>query len=1327
MALSDKNILITPNIGNTADPKIVFSGADASTAAQNITLQVLPTNNGTLSFEGSAGQLFSIQNSLSGTIFSVNDISGIPSIEVLDTGEVKLAAYNGFVSINNSTAATSTTTGALIVTGGVGIGGKLYATEIYEGTARVITSGNINSFGVSALTAGTDTAVSATTGAVKVWSTATLDSITNRTPTTKNAISITNTTLATSTSNAALKVSGGIGASNAWFNKLQVESTATFGGQAIFNSDVIFNGAATYISSTNTSYTDNLVDIHTSGTNAAALWTYSDSRDIGIRMHYYRNSTGTAAALVLANDSGYLEWYGSGAEGTGTITISSGTYGIIKTGGMRLVNTTTSNGTDTGALIVSGGVGVAGSLYAAALYDNGNRVVTTNNLGTIGVSSINAGTDTVVSGSVGDITVWNNSTLQSVVSRGFSTTQVILISNTTLSTSTTTGALQVAGGAYFGQNINQNGVLIGSTNSYSILFGKQALSANSTGDYNTAIGHQSMLKNTTGSNNTAVGLGSLGNSTTGVGNVAVGSGAAGATSGGLEYNTAIGTNALYLTTGGYNVAIGASSLYNKTTGTFNVTAGYVSGYSLKNGFGNILVGAGSAYTINSGSYNVLVGHQTGYYLTTASNNVLIGPNAGAYLTATNNTVIIGGYDGNTAPLTGSTVSNFIILSSGSGTVRLVFNDKGAIALGPAVDYGSSGYVLTSGGNGGAASWQSIGAISGNISPFSGIFTVTNTSSALSTTTGALQVYGGVGIQGALWVGTDTNINGITVGRGKSNNSTSIAVGYNALSSNLTGQNNVAIGHIALQSSTGGTNNTAVGASAGTAITTGDQNTLIGTGAGPTITSNSQNTAVGSAAMYYTNGANNTAIGRNSLFGYTTFSPGAGNVAVGLSAMHGITAGNYNVAVGYYSMRNIITLDSEASITGSGNVGVGKESLRYISTGSYNIAIGQESSKALTTGSYNISIGFQSLYTATTSTNNIAIGTTSMYWSTGSFNVAIGQNTLKFSQGNSSVAVGNNALSSINTGSNNVAIGAGAGSTITTGSYNVLIGNSAGSTITTGSNNVIIGGYTGANAPIYNTASNHVVLSDGAGNVKLTINDKGSIGIGSTADYGTAGYFLKSQGSGSPVVWEAASTIAASISPYANIFSITNATAADSTSTAALTVTGGVGINDKLIIGKGAITRTGAKASMIYNAGSVFAADGDTQSAIYVLRVLTTGPATGQLTSTGTAVTSINQIVLPNNSIYTFKGLVTAKLAASATSAGWEVTGVATRGSGVATMSIKVANINRLWADTTSLLGLNFTVTADTTNGAISFNGVSDQAAGVQVKWAAKIETMELVG
>ena len=98
MADSDKNILITPNRGSsTADPNIVFTGGDNNP----ITLTVL--DDGTLSFSGSAGQLFSVSDNLSGTIFSVNDVSGVPSIEVDDTGEVRIAEFGGNVLIGTAT------------------------------------------------------------------------------------------------------------------------------------------------------------------------------------------------------------------------------------------------------------------------------------------------------------------------------------------------------------------------------------------------------------------------------------------------------------------------------------------------------------------------------------------------------------------------------------------------------------------------------------------------------------------------------------------------------------------------------------------------------------------------------------------------------------------------------------------------------------------------------------------------------------------------------------------------------------------------------------------------------------------------------------------------------------------------------------------------------------------------------------------------------------------------------------------------------------------------------------------------------------------------
>jgi hypothetical protein len=51
---------------------------------------------------GANGQLFSVTDSMTGTIFSANDISGIPSIEVLDTGLVKIAQYSGNVVLGSA-------------------------------------------------------------------------------------------------------------------------------------------------------------------------------------------------------------------------------------------------------------------------------------------------------------------------------------------------------------------------------------------------------------------------------------------------------------------------------------------------------------------------------------------------------------------------------------------------------------------------------------------------------------------------------------------------------------------------------------------------------------------------------------------------------------------------------------------------------------------------------------------------------------------------------------------------------------------------------------------------------------------------------------------------------------------------------------------------------------------------------------------------------------------------------------------------------------------------------------------------------------------------
>jgi hypothetical protein len=154
MALVDKNIVITPNIGAAADPKIVFSGADATTSPQNVTMQAYPNSNGTLSIDGSVGQLFSVTSSMTGTIFSANDISGIPSIEVLDTGLVKLAQYNGNVTLGSTTATSSVDIGngatlsgstKTITVGSNGVAGSTTTVSVGSsaGTSNIDLYGNV--------------------------------------------------------------------------------------------------------------------------------------------------------------------------------------------------------------------------------------------------------------------------------------------------------------------------------------------------------------------------------------------------------------------------------------------------------------------------------------------------------------------------------------------------------------------------------------------------------------------------------------------------------------------------------------------------------------------------------------------------------------------------------------------------------------------------------------------------------------------------------------------------------------------------------------------------------------------------------------------------------------------------------------------------------------------------------------------------------------------------------------------------------------------------------------------------------------------------------
>jgi hypothetical protein len=93
-------------LGTLQTQQLNVSGVSTFQSSVSIgtTIDIVPYDSlGTLSFEGSAGQLFSITNNLtSGSIFSVNDVSGIPSIDVNADGTIELAPYGGNVSISGA-------------------------------------------------------------------------------------------------------------------------------------------------------------------------------------------------------------------------------------------------------------------------------------------------------------------------------------------------------------------------------------------------------------------------------------------------------------------------------------------------------------------------------------------------------------------------------------------------------------------------------------------------------------------------------------------------------------------------------------------------------------------------------------------------------------------------------------------------------------------------------------------------------------------------------------------------------------------------------------------------------------------------------------------------------------------------------------------------------------------------------------------------------------------------------------------------------------------------------------------------------------------------
>jgi hypothetical protein len=135
------------------------------------------------------------------------------------------------------------------------------------------------------------------------------------------------------------------------------------------------------------------------------------------------------------------------------------------------------------------------------------------------------------------------------------------------------------------------------------------------------------------------------------------------------------------------------------------------------------------------------------------------------------------------------------------------------------------------------------------------------------------------------------------------------------------------------------------------------------------------------------------------------------------------------------------------------------------------------------------------------------------------------------------------------------------------------------------------------------------------------------------------------------------------------------------------------------------------------------AAGISQAALLVLGVQTTDATATVLRSNTSAASGTNQVILPNNSAYYFRGEVIAGVTGGGNTKGWYIEGVIKRGAGVGTTAlVGTPTVTSNYADAGASTW-TIAVTADTTNGglAVTFTG----QASTTIRCVAQIRTTEM--
>ena len=464
---------------------------------------------------------------------------------------------------------------------------------------------------------------------------------------------------------------------------------------------------------------------------------------------------------------------------------------------------------------------------------------------------------------------------------------------------------------------------------------------------NIGIGNGALLKITGASNNISLGTASQSNNVNGTNNISIGVGSLGGNitaSYSTISNCCIGTYSLInSTTGNYNSVFGDSAGYNISSGGYNSGVGYNSLFGITSGIQNVGVGSRSGYSYD-GSYNTFLGANTdcsgaGYSFSTALG-------AGSKVTA-NHQIQLGtsaetvNFPGN-ATFNANLPTSTLTATSSNQMITKGFADG---------TYTTKAYVDASGGTQLLTSTNTWTGINKFLTKYDS--STTNISNSVYCSN---LPYVGVGL--------GPSANNTFIGQNicmYDNSSNTIQnntfIGQNIATAATFARYNIAIGNQCLQHLTSGNGNQAYGLNALQNLSIGDVNFAFGNQNMVNFTSGSYNFCMGTV-----NGANMGAGSYNLLIG-------GANICYANNIPPNITTCNYNIALGYAALTNVIT-----NTTLANNVAVGCNALNgnggsgtfYGLQGSLNTACGDSAGYSLTnTSSRNTFLG------AKTDVSNVA--------------------------------------------------------------------------------------------------------------------------------------------------------------------------------------------------------------------------------------------------------------------------------------------------------------------------------------------------------------------